>query len=97
MIKIESLKDYINVLPKEEYEKLAISIYMISDFICEDYPKYKSWYFGKQLPAISSESRNILFVRNPEKHDEILSMACFKKMKKKEKFVLYMYQNNGKV
>lgn len=78
MIKIESLKDYL-YLNNEEFINLATKIYVITDFICEDYPKHKEWYFTKQLPAITSDERNILFVRNPENQNEIISMACLKK------------------
>lgn len=85
MLKIESLKDYIGSINDEEFLKLATKIYMITDFICEDYPKHKEWYFTKQLPAIVGEERNILFVRNPENQEEVISMACLKKDEKEKK------------
>ena len=85
MIKIESLKDYLGIISNEEFINLATKIYMITDFICEDYPKYKEWYFTKQLPAIAGEERNILFVRNPENQDEIISMACLKRDEEEKK------------
>ena len=84
MVKIECLKDYLNC-PPEEFNDLATKIYMITDFICTDYPKHREWYFNKQLPAISSDERNILFVRNPENQNEIISMACLKKDNKERK------------
>lgn len=34
MIKIESLKDYLETITNEEFIRLAIKIYMITDFIC---------------------------------------------------------------
>ena len=52
MIKIESLKDYIGTISTEDFMKLANDIYQITDFICNDYPKHKEWYFKKQLPAL---------------------------------------------
>ena len=58
---------------------------MITDFICKDYPKHKEWYFQKQLPAITEETRNILFARNPKDQNEIISMACLKKDKEEQK------------
>lgn len=85
MIKIESLKDYFGIISNEEFINLATRIYMITDFICKDYPKHKEWYFMKQLPAISKEERNILFVRNPENQNEIISMACLKKDEEEQK------------
>ena len=85
MIKIESLKDYLKTISNEDFIMLATKIYMITDFICKDYPKYKEWYFTKQLPAIAGEKRNILFVRNPENQEEIISMACLKKDEEEQK------------
>lgn len=86
MIRIESLKDYLDILDKEDFEKLSTKIYMITDFICEDYPKHKEWYFTKQLPeTISTDARNILFVRNPENENEIVSIACLKKDEEEQK------------
>lgn len=78
-IKVESLKDYINVLNEDDFYKLATDVYMITDFICEDYPIHKEWYFEKTLPAtINTDERNILFIRNPEQPDEIIGMSCLK-------------------
>lgn len=85
MIKIESLKDYLETISNEEFIWLVTKIYMITDFICKDYPKHKEWYFTKQLPAIVGEERNILFVRNPENQEEIISMACLKKDEEEQK------------
>lgn len=86
MNNIESLKSYIGKVTEEEFRLLATKIYIITDFICEDYPKHKEWYFKKQLPAtIKSEKRNILFVRNPEDENEIIAMACLKKDEEEQK------------
>jgi hypothetical protein len=86
MINIESLKNYVGIIPKEELMELATKIYMITDFICDDYPKYREWYFTKQLPAtISGDKRNILFVRNSENDNEIISMACLKRTEEEQK------------
>ena len=73
MINIESLKDYIGNVPKEQFCELCKKIYMIIDFICMDYPKHREWYFTKQLPAtINGDERDILFARNPENENEII-------------------------
>ena len=94
MIKIESLKDYIGIIPNDDFIELATKIYQITNFICEDYPKYKEWYFQKQLPAIISDERNILFIRNPKNKDEIISMACLKKDKQEQKICTLYVSNN---
>lgn len=86
MKNIESLKNYLGNVTGEEFMMLATKIYMITNFICDDYPKYKEWYFTKQLPAIiNGDERNILFVRNPKDDNEIISMACLKKNEKERK------------
>ena len=93
MVKIECLKEYLKCTP-EEFIDLATKIYMITDFICEDYPKHKEWYFTKQLPAIVGDERNILFARNPENPNEIISMACLKKDNEEQKIcTLYVSDN----
>ena len=86
MKNIESLKNYVGNVTEEEFMILATKIYMITDFICDDYPKHKEWYFTKQLPAtINGDERNILFVRNPEDDNEIISMACLKRDEEEQK------------
>ena len=93
MIIIESLKNYIGLLSEEDFMKLSNQIYQINlDF--DDYPNHKEWYFKKQLPAIITDERDILFVRNPENSNEIIAVACLKKLMKKEKFACYMYVKN---
>jgi len=61
MINIESLKDYIGNVSEDEFMKLAIKIYMVIDFICEDYPNYKEWYFNKQLPETIKKDKKKYF------------------------------------
>ena len=86
MINIESLKNYVGKVTEEEFMKLATKIYMVTEFIGNDYPKHKEWYFTKQLPAtINSDERNILFVRNPKNDNEIISVACLKRVEEEQK------------
>lgn len=85
MIKIESLKDYISELNKDDFFSLAFNIYETIEFLSSDYPKHKEWYFKKQLPAINTGERNILFVRNPHDYNEIIAMACLKKTEDEKK------------
>ena len=86
MKNIESLKNYVGNVTEEEFMILATKIYMITDFICDNYPKHKEWYFTKQLPAtINGYEWNILFVRNPEDDNEIISMTCLKRDEEEQK------------
>ena len=41
---IESLKEYIGIILEENFMELATKIYRITDFICDDYPKYKECF-----------------------------------------------------
>lgn len=94
MVKIESLKNYIGVLNEDEFIKLSKQIYDITDFICEDYPNHKEWYFHKQIPRIFTPSGEILFARSEEDKIKSLQWLVLKKMKKNKKFVHYMFQIN---
>ena len=99
-IKIESLKNYIGHITEEELMQFATKIYMLTNFIVEDYPQYKEWYFTKQLPeTIYGNRRNILFVRNPKDEQEIIAMACLKKEAEEQKlctlYVSRQYRSLG--
>ena len=85
MVYIESLKSYIGKISDEEFVTLAKRIYDITDFICEDYPKHKEWYFHKQLPRIFTPSGEILFARSESDANTILAMACLKKEEEEKK------------
>lgn len=94
MFKIESLKNYTNIISANEFMSLAKRIYLITDFVCEYYPKHKEWYFTKQLPSINDEKRNVLFVRSPEDYNEIIAMACLKKEPQEQKIcTLYVAED----
>ncbi len=86
MIKVESLKEYKKILSKEDFEVLANKIFMITKYLVLEYSGYKRWYFEKQLKNIGSIEREILFVRNKEKLDEIIAVACLKKTTLVENF-----------
>ena len=98
MVKIESLKSYIRILSKEEFMELSNRIFQINSD-SNDYPKYKEWYFKKQLPGIITNERNILFVRAPENSNEIIAVACLKKNSEERKictlYVCEKYRNQG--
>ncbi|MGN1374429.1 MAG: GNAT family N-acetyltransferase [Bacilli bacterium] len=94
MIKVESLKEYKRILSKEDFEVLANKIFMITKYLVLEYSGYKRWYFEKQLKNIGSIEREILFVRNKEKLDEIIAVACLKKTTLEKKIcTLYVVEN----
>ena len=97
-MKIESIYDYLD-LPKSEFKKLLKRIYKITDFIREDYPDYKDWFFKKQLDGVLNGERNILFVRNSLKSNEIIAVASLQKSNNEKKIcTLYVkdkYRKKG--
>ena len=82
MIKVESLKDYLN---KDEFKKLVTNIYKTTKFITDDYPNYKDWFYNKQIPGIVTSERDILFIRNPEKLKEIIGILALKNTLEEQK------------
>jgi GNAT superfamily N-acetyltransferase len=53
----------INGHSQDEILKLCDKLYDMTDFICEDYPKHKTWYYQKHLPAtlMAGSGRDIVF------------------------------------
>lgn len=100
MVKIESIKDFINQDSAVELNAIAKKVYLTTSVIDDDYPKHEEWYFTKQLPeSINSPKRNILFVRNPDDLSEIIAVSCLKKTNEEKKlciiFVADGYRNLG--
>ena len=93
MVKIESLKDYIGILNEDDFIKLSKQIYDITNFICEDYPKHKEWYFHKQIPRIFTPNGDILFARDEQDRNKIIAMACLKKDEEEQK-ICTLYVSN---
>ena len=77
--------EYYKIINEDEFIKLSKQIYDITDFICEDYPKHKEWYFHKQIPRIFTPSGEILFARSEEDENKIIAMACLKKDEEEQK------------
>ncbi len=82
MIKIESLKYY---LDREEFKKLVTNIFKTTKFITDDYPNYKNWFYNKQVPGIASGERDVLFIRNPQKLNEIIAIIALKNTLEEQK------------
>ena len=96
-MKIESIKDYINILSEEEIKSLANDIYNITKFLEEDYPNHKNWFFNIQLEeTLHSNTRNILFVRDNNKIIGVANLLSNNEEKKiSALYVIEEYQNKG--
>lgn len=98
MIKIENIKDYIN---DSSFNELIEKIYLATEPICKYYPNHKEWFYNIHLPKCIKDINNytILFVRNPEDHNEIIGVACLRYENKERKICsLYIsenYRNKG--
>lgn len=88
MIYIESIQNLIKQgIDKETLLKTCDKLYEMTDFISDDYPKHKSWFYHKHLPAtfIENSGRDILYAHDENntiyglafiKQDEIEKKIC---------------------
>lgn len=88
---VVSIKELLNEgCTKEELITICDKLYQMTDFICEDYPKHKSWYYQKHLPAtfIQDSGRDIIFVYDEDKN---ICGTSFVKEDDKEKKICTLY------
>lgn len=94
-IEILTIKELLaSGVQKIELIEICNDLYEMTDFICEDYPKHKSWFFQKHLKETLSDksSRDIIFARNKENIN--LGVAFIKKDEKEKKIcTLYVKEN----
>lgn len=67
MIYIKSVQElFIKGVKKDKLLNLCDQLYDMTDFITDDYPKHKSWFYQKHLPAVFSEKsgRDIIFAQD---------------------------------
>lgn len=57
-------------LIKDKAIEICDALYELTDFICDDYPKHKSWFYQKHLPATLTENsgRDIIFAYDKDKN-----------------------------
>ena len=63
-LQVASIKELLaEGVSEEEVVKICDELYMMTDFICEDYPKHKSWFYQKHLPATLTpgSGRDVIF------------------------------------
>lgn len=66
-IEVKTIKELIEQeTPIEEIMALCDSLYDMTDFICEDYPKHNSWFYHKHLPAtlVEGSGRDIVYAQD---------------------------------
>lgn len=75
-----SIKELIeNGYDNEKLLLLCDDLYEMTDFICEDYPRHKSWFYQKHLPAtfVKGSGRDIIFAY--DKNEKVYGTSFIKK------------------
>ena len=70
-IRVNSIQELLKYgLTVEKAVEICNALYGLTDFICDDYPKHKSWFFQKHLPATLTENsgRDIIFAYDKNKY-----------------------------
>ena len=70
-IKVVSIKELLKLgVDKDVLLGICEELYEMTDFICEDYPKHKSWFYQKHLPAtfLYGSGRDIIFAYDEDKN-----------------------------
>ena len=77
------------------FSKLVSEAYMVTDYICKDYPKHFQWYWEKTVPALFKGTREILICMV---ESEIAGVAFLKNEDQEKKIckflVLEKYRGN---
>lgn len=69
--KLVSIKELLNNgVAEESLRKVCEELYNITDFLCEDYPKYNSWFYKKHMPAVflPKSGRDIIVAYDEDKN-----------------------------
>ncbi len=87
-INITSIKELLSQgMQREKVISICDSLYDMTDFICEDYPKHKTWFYKKHLPETlqANSGRDILYASDTDgkilgtsfiKDDEVEKKIC---------------------
>ena len=83
---LDSIKNYL--FDGAEDVKIINEIYSIVEHLNEDYPRYKEWFYNKQVNGCFSRFRDILFIKN--ENSKIIGVS-FLKMEDNEKKICTLY------
>lgn len=96
-ILVTSIKDLIKNGKKiEKCLKICDKIYKITDFICDDYPERKNWFYKKQLPETIdiNSNRDIIFAY--DKNSKEIYGTSFIKDNQNEKKICTLFVREDK-
>ena len=83
---LDSIKNYL--FDDAVDVKIINEIYSIVEHLNEDYPRYKEWFYNKQVNGCFSRFRDILFIKN--ENSKIIGVS-FLKMEDNEKKICTLY------
>ena len=70
-VEVVSIKELLELgVNSDVLLNICEELYEMTDFICEDYPKHKSWFYQKQLPEtfMRGSGRDIVFAYDEDKN-----------------------------
>lgn len=89
-MKIDTIKNYL--LNTNDFDWIIDEIYELTRNLGKIYPRYKEWFFEKQVKGCFTPERNILFMQNDE--EEIIGIVSVKKNFDEQKIcTLYVKEN----
>lgn len=74
-MQIDTIKNYL--LNVSDFDRIIEEIYELTISLEQIYPRYKEWFFEKQVKGCHTSERNIFFVRND--NGEIVGMVSVKR------------------
>lgn len=95
-VEIKTIKELLQQgVSKEELLKICDSLYQMTDLVSTDYPKYKSWFYTKQLPETLdlTSGRDIIFAQT---EDYGFCGTAFIKQDENEKKICTLFVDESK-
>ena len=93
-IKVISIKELIEIgVDKNKILEICNQIYEMTDFICKDYPRHKSWFYQKHLPGTLNMKldRDIVFAYDKSR---VIHGTSFIKKDNLEKKICTLFVNS---
>ncbi len=92
-MKIYRITNYLN--NKEKFNNISNEIYELTKILNNLYPKYKEWFYHKQLKGCKNGDREILYILDKNKIVAVCNIKNDMEKKICTLFVDQLYRNNG--
>lgn len=91
MIYLDSIQQQIkDGVDKQFLLKICDKLYDMTDFISTDYPKHKSWFYKKHLPATFTENSGRDIIYAYDENGKLYGTAFIKQDENEKKFAHYL-------